>query len=80
MSGETTAELDVFLASLGELPIEIAPLPPQLGVLDLARENELSVYDAAYLDLALRSGCLLASLDRELRSAAAKVEVEIFAA
>lgn len=75
----TTAEADTFLASLGELPIELAPLPPELGVLHLARDNELSVYDAAYLDLALRSGYRLASLDRKLRSAAGDVGVEVFA-
>lgn len=76
----TAAEADTFLATLGDLPIETAPLPEQLGVLGLARQSELRVYDAAYLDLALRSGRLLASLDRKLLSAAAEVGVEIFAA
>lgn len=36
----------------------------------LAERHRLTVYDAAYLELALRRGLPLASLDRELRVAA----------
>lgn len=71
-------ETSRFLALLEDLPIEIAPLPPRVGVLDLARQEELSVYDAAYLDLAMRRESSLASLDRKLRSAAGHVGVRIF--
>ncbi len=45
--------------------------------LALARQHTLSVYDAAYLELALRRGAVLASLDGPLRSAAKKVVVPI---
>lgn len=38
--------------------------------LDLALQHSLSTYDAAYLELALRRGLPLASLDRELIAAA----------
>ena len=40
-------------------------------LLDLARSHRLTVYDAAYLDLALRLGVPLASKDAKLRKAAA---------
>lgn len=40
-------------------------------LLDLARVQQLTVYDAAYLELALRLGLPLASKDAKLRKAAA---------
>ena len=40
-------------------------------LLDLARSERLTVYDAAYLELALRLGLPLASKDARLRTAAA---------
>ena len=69
---------DAFLASLTELPIEVVPVPAELGVVDLARKQGLSVYDAAYLELASRGGDPLATLDGALRVAASKVGVRIF--
>jgi predicted nucleic acid-binding protein len=39
-------------------------------LLDLARSERLSMYDAAYLELALRLGLPLASKDAKLRNAA----------
>lgn len=39
-------------------------------VMDLARRHKLSAYDALYLELALREGAQLASLDRALIAAA----------
>jgi len=47
-------------------------------VLLLAREQGLSVYDAAYLDLALRRGLPLATQDQVLREAARRMGVELF--
>jgi len=43
----------------------------------LAREHSLSAYDAAYLELALRRGLRLATLDHNLQSAARKAGVKI---
>ena len=40
-------------------------------LLDLARRERLTVYDAAYLELALRLGLPLASKDAKLREAGA---------
>jgi len=48
------------------------------GVKREARKQGLSVYDAAYLELASRGGDSLATLDVALRVAASKVGVRIF--
>jgi predicted nucleic acid-binding protein len=44
----------------------------------LARTQRLSAYDAAYLELALRTGCPLASLDGPLNKAARRLGVALF--
>jgi predicted nucleic acid-binding protein len=49
------------------------------NVLPLAREYGLSAYDAAYLELSIRHGAPLATLDGRLRKAAQKAGVRIFA-
>ena len=46
-------------------------------LLDLARQHGLSVYDAAYLEVALRHGLPIASLDLRLRQAAAASQVAV---
>jgi predicted nucleic acid-binding protein len=46
----------------------------------LARNEELSLYDAAYLELAIRRRMPLASCDRALLAAAVRRKVEVFAA
>ncbi len=48
------------------------------NVLPLAREHGLSAYDAAYLELSLRRGAPLATLDGKLQKAARKAGVKIF--
>jgi predicted nucleic acid-binding protein len=50
------------------------------STLNLARRYKLSSYDASYLELALRQGVALATLDTDLRKAAKKAGVEIFQA
>lgn len=77
----TPASTAAFLGVLAELPIEIdtpTSSDPGVGVLDAARSHQLSVYDAAYLDLASRRGLPLATLDRALSQAAAKAGVNLF--
>ena len=62
-----------FLELLQSLPIfvEEVSLPRATGaVLSLARELDLSVYDASYLELAMRSGVALATHDQALANAA----------
>lgn len=65
---------------LASLPIEIDTETPKRAwsaIMPLAWKYKLSVYDAAYLELAVRLKLPLATLDKELRTAcrAAKVEV-----
>lgn len=48
--------------------------------LNLARRYKLSAYDATYLELALRKGLPLATLDADLEKAAKKAGVKRFAA
>ena len=48
------------------------------NILPLGREHGLSAYDAAYLDVAMRHGAPLATLDGGLRKAGRKAGVEIF--
>ena len=47
--------------------------------LQLARRYKLSAYDASYLELALRHGIALATLDADLQNAAKKAGVKKFA-
>ena len=69
-----------FLQSLEALPITVeAPIPIAAidPVLTLAREQVLSVYEASYLELAMREGLALATQDARLRAAAVRVGVEL---
>jgi predicted nucleic acid-binding protein len=45
--------------------------------LKLARDHRLSSYDAAYLELALRHGLALATLDEALRRAAEQLKIDV---
>jgi predicted nucleic acid-binding protein len=49
-------------------------------VLDLARGQRLSAYDAAYLELAMRLGIPLATKDRALSDAATRLGVAVLGA
>jgi predicted nucleic acid-binding protein len=69
-----------FLRDLSRLRIRIDSGPQESAILRLARLHRLSVYDAAYLEVAQRERLPLATLDKTL-SAAARVEgVESIAA
>ena len=65
--------------TVGTLPIEIdngvAPGPRQL--LELAMRYNLSSYDAAYLELAMRHGLPIACQDGKLREAALQAGVAL---
>ena len=68
------------LADLGALPIAVDPETYERAwhsTLELADEQRLTAYDAAYLELALRRGAVLASFDRELCDAARRLAVEV---
>ena len=59
-----------FLADLETLSISIDHAPVSDAVLALARLHRLTIYDAAYLELALRIDAPLATLDKKLAAAA----------
>ena len=59
-----------FLLAVARLAISVDSAPNESGVLSLARRNRLTVYDAAYLELALRAALPLATLDEALAIAA----------
>ncbi len=66
-------------ASLEALPIEIEPASTSRvwgESLELAKTHHISVYDAMYLELAVRLQLPLATLDRALLAAAPVVGIE----
>ena len=70
-----------FLTLLSQLPIIVEYEHPEMmkDLLALARSNNLSSYDASYLDLAIRKGIPLATLDNKLIDAARRIGVPILA-
>jgi predicted nucleic acid-binding protein len=79
--GRTTPEGSAdFLRRLTGLPIRLAPLPDDGELMALARKRKLTVYDAAYLELAKREGLPLATVDRGLEKAAVAEGVALFGA
>lgn len=69
---------DATLADLDLLPIRVDPDTDRQAwgaTLRLAGRHRLTVYDAAYLELALRRGLPLATLDADLRAAASAENV-----
>jgi predicted nucleic acid-binding protein len=66
----TEADTRAFLGSLSGMNIEIDRSSDDLGIATLCRRHRLSVYDTSYLELALREGVPLATLDRKLAAAA----------
>ncbi len=78
----TQAQATAFVSLLDELGIKVDPgtaTHALHGTLDLARQYGLSAYDAAYLELALREGAGLATLDADLSGAARSAGVSLIA-
>lgn len=70
------ARATAFVGLLGEMAITADPSTASRALgdtLQLARRFKLSSYDAAYLELALREGLPLATLDADLRQAMVQV-------
>ena len=63
-------EVDECLHRVGELPVRTDPEPDIDTAFALARARRLSVYDALYLELAVRTDSSLATLDHALSTAA----------
>ena len=69
----TTAQATAFLQRISKLPILVEPISPNRAfehILQVARQYQLTEYDAAYVELALREALPLATLDAKLRRAA----------
>ena len=69
-----------FFALLNALPILIDDETSTHAFSDtvsLARSHNLSAYDAAYLEVAIRRGLPIASLDAKLKTAATRVGVPL---
>jgi len=77
----SVAEVERFIAQLENLPIHVDPLTSDQSfgrTLTLARAYKLSSYDSAYLEIAMREGLSLATLDKNLIKAAKQVDVDIY--
>lgn len=75
------SEFERFTVALENLPIAVDNLTANQvfgHTISLAKAYRLSSYDAAYLELALREGLPLATLDRDLIKAARRSDVEIY--
>ena len=71
-----------YLTFLRPLPIQVHPYDWETAfgrTLLLSRSYGLTSYDAGYLELALRLGLPIATLDKALRAAAVAVGVPFFA-
>ena len=76
-----TGEVERFISQLENLPLRVDASTYQQSlnrIMVLARSYKLSSYDAAYLELALREGLPLATLDRGMIKAARKAGVDIY--
>lgn len=69
-----------FITLLAELPIVVEQESPERmtkEIFAIARKHKLSSYDASYLDLAMRKGLPIATLDNNLLAAAKRSKVTI---
>ena len=76
----TRADSSEFFALIGRLPMVVDETTPRLAlrtVLDLARSEGLSAYEASYLELAMRRGVRLATKDDALALSARRVGLSL---
>ncbi len=76
------ARISGLLRHIAGLPITLMPIGTLTAfeqILPLARQCGLSLYDAAYLELASRMALPLATLDAELRRSASQVGIMLLA-
>jgi predicted nucleic acid-binding protein len=65
---------------LAGLPVDVHPLdiPEAMASIDLARDFDLSVYDAAYLQLAMTRGIGLLTIDERLATACTAAGIRLW--
>ena len=86
LSAEKQQQLDIseverFISQLENLPIQLDSLTARQAfnrTLSLSRAYKLSSYDGAYLELAIREGLPLATLDKDLKKAARQADISIY--
>lgn len=86
LGAEKRADINIgdsegFIIQIENLPIYVDPLTANQAfsrIISIARSYKLSTYDASYLELAIREGVPLATLDGDLRKAAKKAKVDIY--
>lgn len=79
----TAAQTAAFVAQLADLAIVSdgdTPANALIRILNLARSERLTGYDAAYLELAMRLGVPLATKDKALGRAAKRLGVSVVGA
>lgn len=74
----TKTDAQEFLESIEAFHILLSDPPDYDRVFALAEQHSLTVYDAAYLELAVRERLPLASLDKELCRAALQSGLLLF--
>jgi predicted nucleic acid-binding protein len=76
----TTAQVRTLMADLEEFSgvVEVDPVYVQISsLIETAQRANLTAYDATYLELAIRRGLPLATLDDKLRDAARQAGLEL---
>jgi predicted nucleic acid-binding protein len=76
------AQVTGFLRRIAGLPISVDPIEPARAfdqIISVARQQNLTEYDAAYIELALRRTLPLATLDDKLRQVAEHVGITLIA-
>jgi predicted nucleic acid-binding protein len=66
-----------FLQAIGQFSIDIDSPDDDTSTMNLSRKHRLTVYDAAYLALAIRERLPLATLDKYLQEAAQSAGVAL---
>jgi predicted nucleic acid-binding protein len=72
--------ITAFLGDLDQFSFEVDHQPREGVVFALARSYSLTIFDAAYLELAQRKNLSLATIDRALQRAATAAGVVLFTA
>ena len=76
----SVAQVTAILGRIVQLPVSVETIEPDHAfsqILSVARQHQLTEYDAAYVELALRKGFPLATLDDKLRQAARMAGIKL---
>ncbi|MCK5579966.1 MAG: type II toxin-antitoxin system VapC family toxin [Candidatus Omnitrophica bacterium] len=76
----SVAETHHLINDIQLLPIEFdkPTIEDMFSIFNIANEHKLSAYDAAYIELALRTNTPIASFDKDVIKVAKKLGIKIF--